>query len=328
MKTLAVLSCLSIASTATAGPIIQSTDPGCTSLTPAAIGGPMPPEHLAAVRWFGTTNYEIAYREQVILLDTFYDRGPRARPIGFTTPQVKRADAIFIGHAHADHIADVSPVARQTHAKVYGPPLTIEEAIKLGVPTAQTQPVRNADILKFKGFTVEAIRAHHSVLAPAVMKAFGDAISAATGTFTPAEQAADDKMWARGSEDPRITKEGTFAWLFTFDSGFRLIYRNSAGPITDAEQAALRRIGGRTDVAIVAYIGQFAAARQIGVTLPIVQLYNPRLYLPSHHDELPGIFVDMGTEPLFMAIRDQMPQTRSYSPLYREPVCLTVESRE
>ncbi len=259
---------------------------------------------------------------RVILLDTFYDRGPRFRPIGFKAEQVKRADAILIGHGHWDHIADVAPVAKQTGAKVFGAPVSIETAVKLGVPAAQTQVVHGGEVLDFKGFKVEAILAQHSTLSPEVLKSFGASLALAAGAFTPEEKAAEDVIRARGSSDPRVVKEGTIAYLFTFDGGFRLIYRNSAGPITDAERAVLKRIGGKTDVAIVAYIGQFVAQKQIAVTLPIVQLYNPRLYLPAHHDEIPGLFPDIGTEPLFTAIRDQMPGTRSYSPLYREPVCL------
>jgi len=73
--------------------VVNSKAAACTSLTPAAVGGPMPPEGIATLRWLGTTNFELAYRGQVILLDTYYDRGPRNRPIGFTPADVKRADA-------------------------------------------------------------------------------------------------------------------------------------------------------------------------------------------------------------------------------------------
>jgi hypothetical protein len=83
-----------------------------------------------------------------------------------------------------------------------------------------------------------------------------------------------------------VITEGTIACLFTFDNGFRLIFRNSAGPITDAERAVVQRIGGKTDVAIVAYMGQYLAERQMAATLPLIQLYHPRLYLPAHHDAL------------------------------------------
>ncbi len=130
---------------AASSPLVQSNAPACTSLVPAAIGGPMPPAKILTVRWFGTTNFEFDYGDQVILLDTFYNRGPRARPIGFSVDQVKRANAILIGHAHWDHIADVAPVAKQTGAKVYGAPLTAETAMQLGVPQDQTQALKSGE---------------------------------------------------------------------------------------------------------------------------------------------------------------------------------------
>jgi L-ascorbate metabolism protein UlaG (beta-lactamase superfamily) len=183
--------------------------------------------------------------------------------------------------------------------------------------------LKSGEIVKFKGFTVEAILAQHSTLDPELLKAFGDAIEKAT-TPTPQQKAAEDQVRAKGTRDPRLVKEGTLAYLFTFDSGFKLIVRNSAGPITDAERATLQRMGGNTDVAIIPYMGQFMAQRQLEASLPIAKLYNARLYLPAHHDELLPLFPDIGIEPLLMAIRDSVPGATTYSPLYREPVCLNV----
>jgi L-ascorbate metabolism protein UlaG (beta-lactamase superfamily) len=308
---------------ATPSPMISSDAPACTSAVPAAIGGPMPPANVLTVRWFGTTNFEFDYGDQVILLDTFYDRGPRARPIGFTVSQVKRANAILIGHAHWDHISDVAPVAKQTGAKVFGASVTIETAVQLGVPPAQTQAVKSGEILKFKGFSVEAILAQHSTLDPELLKVFTEAIEKATAP-TPEQKAAEEQVRAKGTRDPRLIKEGTLAYLFTFPSGFKLIVRNSAGPITEAEKATLKRIGEKTDVAIVPYMGQYVAQRQLAASLPIAKLYNAKVYLPAHHDELLPLFPDIGIEPLLMAIRDSVPGARAYSPLYREPVCFSV----
>lgn len=174
-------------------------------------------------------------------------------------------------------------MAEQTHAKVIGAPVTVETAIKLGVPETQTTVVRGGEVLKFKGFTVEAVLAQHSTLSPEVLKSFSDSITKAVGAPTSEETAAEDAIDARGSEDPRIVKEGTIAYLFTFEGGFRVTYRNSAGPITEAERAVMQRIGSKTDVAIVAYIGQYVAKRQIAVTLPIV--HSPTLQseaVPAH----------------------------------------------
>jgi len=304
--------------------VVAPDDPACRSRTPAAIGGPMPPEGILAIRWLGTTNFEIAYGGQVFLLDAYYDRGPRNRPIGFGPKDVKRADAIFVGHAHFDHMSDAVSVGTQTGAQVIGAPTVTDTAVSLGLPARQATTVRGGEVLKYKGFTVEAILARHSTLAPEVLDAFRKAIAAAAGAPTSEEAAAEAAILKRGTFDPKVITEGTIAYLFTFDNGFRLIFRNSAGPITDAERAVVKRIGGKTDVAIVGYIGQYIAKRQIAATLPIIQLYNPRLYLPAHHDEIAGTFVDIGLEPLFMAIQEQLPGTSFLSPLYREPVCLDI----
>ena len=81
----------------------------------------------------------------------------------------------------------------------------------------------------------------------------------------------------------------------------------------------MARIGG-TDLSIVAYQGQYLAERQVAATLPLVKLFHPSLYLPAHHDAIAGLFLDIGVEPLLMAIRDELPGTTTMSPLYRTPV--------
>ena len=184
--------------------------------------------------------------------------------------------------------------------------------------------MRGGEVMHYKGFTVEAILAQHSTLAPEVLAAFQNAIKVTAGAPTSDEAAAEAAIFKRGTFDPKVITEGTIAYLFTFDNGFRLIFRNSAGPITDSERAVIQRIGGKTDVAIVAYMGQYLAERQMAATLPIVELYHPRLYLPAHHDAIAGFFMDIGLEPLFTAIRDQMPGTSYLSPLYREAVCVDI----
>lgn len=318
---LAAVTTMTPAAHADSGFVVHPNVPGCTSLTPAAVGGPMPPSGILALRWFGTSNFELAYNGKVYLLDTYYDRGPRNKPIGFSVPEVKRADAIFIGHAHFDHMSDAVPVSNQTGAPVIGAPTVAEAAAAMGLPSGKMVTVRGGEVLKYPGFTVEAILARHSTLAPEVLKAFRGAIDVAGGEPTPEEKAAEDIILKRGTFDPKVITEGTIAYLFTFDNGFRLAFRNSAGSITDAERAVMQRVG-KTDVAIIGYIGQYLAKRQIASTLPLIQLYNPRLYIPAHHDEIAGTFIDIGLEPLFMALRDQMPGTSHVAPLYREPVCM------
>jgi hypothetical protein len=57
-------------------------------------------------------------------------------------------------------------------------------------------------------------------------------------------------------------------------------------------------------------------------------LYKPGIYLPTHHDTIAGLFIDQATEPLFTAIRDVMPETRSVAPLYRTPVVVNMLTKK
>ena len=68
------------------------------------------------VRWLGHTNYELVYRDNVFLLDSYYDRLPRSHPIGVSASDIKKATALFIGHPHFDHMSDAAVVAKQTGA--------------------------------------------------------------------------------------------------------------------------------------------------------------------------------------------------------------------
>jgi L-ascorbate metabolism protein UlaG (beta-lactamase superfamily) len=121
----------------------------CRSLVPAAMGGPLlrDPGKIM-LRWLSTSNYELVYRGQVFLLDAYFDRGPRNRPTGIVPGDVKQTDAIFIGHAHFDHMSDAAPIAQKTKAKVIGAPITIETAYKLGVPEGQGTAVAGGETLK------------------------------------------------------------------------------------------------------------------------------------------------------------------------------------
>ena len=292
------------------------------------------------LRYLGAANHEVAYRDSVILLDAYYTRTALARPLGFTREDVKKATAILIGHAHGDHFADAPFVAQRTGASVIGGPPTAEAAKRQGVPDKQIVSVSGGEVQEFHGFTVEAVLGHHSVRTPEFSRAASEAyrqLQIATGLSAPRSPEEQQSAQARsGGPQPQqqgggdsIAERGTIVYLFSFNGGgYHLIYHDSAGPITDAERAVMRKIGGRTDMALVAYQGWFVPARQIEPTLPLVKLFNPDVFMPTHHDETGGSFPGIADYPLFMAVRDALPRTRSISPLYRTPVCVDVQTKE
>ena len=66
--------------------------------------------------------------------------------------------------------------------------------------------------------------------------------------------------------------EGTLAYLITLDNGFRIMYRDSGGRVTDFEKSAMERIGGRVDVALVAvsasYLNTVTVPRRWSISAP------------------------------------------------------------
>src|SRR4051812_43638276 len=84
-------------------------DPACQASTLVSTGGAAPRNpHTLAVRWIGYSNFELAYNGQVVLLDAYYDRGSAYPSLGFKAADVKKADAILVGHGHFDHMSDAA----------------------------------------------------------------------------------------------------------------------------------------------------------------------------------------------------------------------------
>src|ERR1700687_5573880 len=83
----------------------------CDSYQAAITGGPMPgaDSDTVVIRWLANANYEFAYKGKVYLFDAYFDRVSRNRDLGFKAAQVTTAEAIFVSHAHFDHISDIGP---------------------------------------------------------------------------------------------------------------------------------------------------------------------------------------------------------------------------
>jgi L-ascorbate metabolism protein UlaG (beta-lactamase superfamily) len=126
-----------------------------------------------------------------------------------------------------------------------------------------------------------------------------------------------------GSEQ-RVITEGTLAFLITLDNGFRIMFRDSGGRITDYEKAAMERIGG-VDVALVAVSASFIQELTVQRALEHARTYRPDVYIPSHHD---ASFNNLwrATEPLFQALKADNPKLITVSRNYREPVCFDTEN--
>jgi L-ascorbate metabolism protein UlaG (beta-lactamase superfamily) len=301
-----------------------SVEAACNIVSMASTGGPtlQDPKTLA-VRWLGYSTFELIYGNKVILLDNYYDRGPRYRYLGFKAADVKRADLIIVGHAHYDHMSDTAQVAIQTGAKVIGAPITIAKLRTQSVPESQLVQVTGTggELLQYPalGINIEPILGRHGE-PPAFTTAFGTAYTAAIPAPTPDEAAAETAIKNKGSTDAHIVDQGTIAYILTFDTGFRLAYRDSGGVMTSYETAAMQRYK-RVDVLLGAIAANVIAESQADIWLPMLNNYQPDVVLPAHHEEEIGGKVDRATEPLFQYGLNVLPRSLMISKTFRQPTC-------
>jgi L-ascorbate metabolism protein UlaG (beta-lactamase superfamily) len=305
-------------------------DPACQSLTPVSAGGPAPKSaDTVVVRWLGWTNYEVVYRGNVFLLDAYYDRGPRMHPIGVAPADMKKANAIFIGHAHFDHISDAAAVAKQTGAPVIGASFAGEVLAKGGAPASQFKAVKGGEVMQYQGVTVEAVLGHHNVIATTMPEGFLDKQAAAVETaslqkpLSDAEKQQVDAIRARGSRDPKIATDGVINYLFTFGNGFHLLFADSPGPITAAQRAIAQKVPS-VDVAMLPY---FSFEAGIPPLVELVKTFKPSTVFLGHHDA-EGTMKWASNYPPALAIRDVSPKTRTMDVIYRTPVCFNTMSKE
>lgn len=71
---------------------------------------------------------------------------------------ISRADYIFAGHSHADHIADIPFIAKKFGSKVIGSRTTTNIALTGGVDQSQLTTISGGEKLHFKEFSVQVIR--------------------------------------------------------------------------------------------------------------------------------------------------------------------------
>jgi hypothetical protein len=297
----------------------------CQSLVPASLGGPMPEGDTVVIRWLGTSNFEVAFHGKIILMDTYYNRPARTRSVGFTVDQVRKADAILIGHAHSDHISDVAFVAAQTGAPVLGSAITSTTAQTLGVPAAQTRTFKgdNTESFVVGDITVQPTHIVHSSIQPTLIPALRALYAVdGLGPLTAAEAAQSAEVGSRGSSDAGIVTQGTMGFTLKLSTGFNIVWFDSVGDVIPDEAALAQQLGTQVDVGMFPWTPHSIAERQLAYTFQHLSLFKPKLYIPTHHDHIWNTWLDNGLEPLFMKIRDELPGTKFLSPLYRSPMCI------
>jgi L-ascorbate metabolism protein UlaG (beta-lactamase superfamily) len=309
---------------------LEPRDPACRASTLVSAGGAFPRNpHTLAVRWIGFSNFELVYNGRVILLDAYYDRGTEYPPLGVTAGDIKTADLILMGHGHFDHMSDAASIGARTKALLVGAAVTTDKLRTQPIPVQQIKTVtgRGGEIMKFDNLTVEPILGRHGEPAKEVTEVMDRALDQLMPAPTEEQKAEAATIRSRGTGSPRVIDEGTIAYLITLDDGFRILYRDSGGRVTDYERAAMARVG-RVDLAMVAVSADFLNPPMVRQALEHMRTYKPDVIMPAHHDApvTAGKAAQWrATEPLFQAMKDENPDIVTVSKQYREPVCFNTE---
>lgn len=174
------------------------------------------------VKWLGTAGWEIQVGQTVVLIDPFLTRKEPDR-IGkeWKTDEeavlsaIKRADYIFAGHSHADHIADIPFIAKKFGSKVIASQTTTNIAITGGVDKSQLVTISGGEKLDFKEFSVQVIESEHGVLVRG-------------GRRRRATFEEITKPWGGPILGTSFVEGGCFLYLFTFGK-HRVLHQSTGG---------------------------------------------------------------------------------------------------
>src|SRR5262245_1215956 len=128
---------------------------------PAASGGAA---RSVSIRWFGTAGFELVYGGTTILIDPYLSRVSLAKflfaPLrpdeSLIGRVIERADAIFVGHSHFDHVLDVPLIARRTGAHVYGSLSTVSLLRASSVAEGQIHERRGGEVIEVGPFRADS----------------------------------------------------------------------------------------------------------------------------------------------------------------------------
>jgi L-ascorbate metabolism protein UlaG (beta-lactamase superfamily) len=177
------------------------------------------------LKWLGTAGWEIQIGQTVILIDPFITRGEASAGKEWKTDEeavlkaIKRADYIFAGHSHADHIADIPFIAKKFGSKVIGSRTTTNIALTGGVDKSQLTMISGGEKLDFKDFSVQVIESEHGALVR-------------SGRRRRPKFEEITKPWSGPITGEAFVEGGSYLYLFTFGK-HRLLHQSTGGFIVD-----------------------------------------------------------------------------------------------
>jgi L-ascorbate metabolism protein UlaG (beta-lactamase superfamily) len=177
------------------------------------------------LKWLGNAGWEIQVGPTIILIDPFLTRGEANPNAEWKTDKaavlkvIKRADYIFAGHSHADHIADIPFIVKKFGSKVIGSRTTTNITLTGGVDKSQLITISGGEKLDFKEFTVQVIESEHGALVRG-------------GSKRRPKFEEITRPWSGPIMGNAFVEGGSYLYLFTFGK-HRLLHQSTGGFIEE-----------------------------------------------------------------------------------------------
>jgi L-ascorbate metabolism protein UlaG (beta-lactamase superfamily) len=278
----------------------------------------------AIFSWFGVTNFALAIRGHVLLLDAWVARGAHSGYVP-TTPEelaALRPSHILIGHAHFDHAADAVPIAEASGATLVGLGEHCEELTARS--TAPTPPRCEPIVPAGAGFGARGelkILKDVELVAVKHLHSGGESPdgSDAGGYHVPVLPMPTTTVLdhpPRPADVAHLVEHAPDAEggsvLYRFRAGGRsFVWHDTSGPLKENAPEtfdafrALRPV----DVELGAIQGFNQLTNGMRDPRMYIEAFAPKLFVPTHHDDwLPGITTTAdGYEDAFYGELGRMP---------------------
>jgi L-ascorbate metabolism protein UlaG (beta-lactamase superfamily) len=216
------------------------------------------------LKWLGNAGWEIRAGETVILIDPFLTRREANPGLEWKTDEnavlkvISKADFIFAGHGHADHIGDLPFIAKRFGSKVIGSRTTTSIASTAGVDKSRLVIISGGEKLDFKDFSVQVIESIHG----AVMRG---------GRRHRPQFEEITRPWAGPLMGSIFVEGGCYLYHFTFEK-HRILHQSTGGFIEE------KLHGLRPDIALLYPMDRNDVAAML-------KMLQPKSVFVHHFDE-------------------------------------------
>ncbi len=222
--------------------------------------------------WLGQASFRITTPGgKIIIVDPWITGGPKA-PAEYKADLSKlgKVDAVFVTHAHVDHLGDAPAISKMNNAMFYGPADMMTPLVTLGVMPANLTHRFNKSgyVMPVPNVKVTAVAAEHSSLL--VWK-----------------NPTTDKLESHPAGEP-------VGYIFQMENGFKIWHMGDTGLFGDMKFIADYY---KPDLVLIPIGGNFTMGPE-EAAFAIKTWIKPKMVMPIHYNSNP---IAKGTLAEFVA---------------------------